>query len=123
MATALMRPIADDPFNIHEDARTEETEVMMEDDVDNMTTDVARAAATDDMMEEAEEDFEEEEEEEEDEEDEEISEDETFESSVQADMDKLSDDFPGFRGKYRLIKMIGEGRLQLLSFRLYMTGN
>ncbi|KAG5917870.1 hypothetical protein E4U61_002359 [Claviceps capensis] len=109
MATAVMRPIADDPFNIHEDARTEETEVMMEDDVDNMTTDVARAAATDDMMEEAEEDFEEEGEEEEDEEDEEISEDETFESSVQADMDKLSDDFPGFRGKYRLIKMIGEG--------------
>ena len=48
----------------------------------------------------------------EDQEDEqESSEDEAVDRTVQADMDKLQSDFPGFRDKYRLIKRIGEGRL------------
>ncbi|KAG6016555.1 hypothetical protein E4U43_003550 [Claviceps pusilla] len=120
MATALVHPRADDPFDIHEDARTEETEVMTEEDVDHAAHDVARAAATDDLMDQAEEELDEEEEEEEgeeegeeeedgEEEDEDISDDEQVESSVQADMDKLANEFTGFRGKYRLIKRIGEG--------------
>ncbi|PFH60172.1 hypothetical protein XA68_11360 [Ophiocordyceps unilateralis] len=39
----------------------------------------------------------------------ESSDDEQVETAVQADMDKLQRDFPGFRDKYRLIKRIGEG--------------
>ncbi|KHN97461.1 serine/threonine protein kinase Hsk1 [Metarhizium album ARSEF 1941] len=95
MAATLARRRAEDPFDIHEDARTEETEMMVEEDV-------AGAAATDELMEE---DVEEEENEEENE----SSDDECVERGVQADMEKLASDFPGFRGKYRLIKRIGEG--------------
>lgn len=116
MATVLARPRADDSFEIHEDARTEETELMIEDDADRAANDVAGAAATDDMMGQAEEELEEEEPGEEEDEGEEMSDDEQVESSVQADMNKLVIDFPEFRGKYRLIKRIGEGRLQLASF-------
>lgn len=50
----------------------------------------------------------EEEQEDEDEYDESSGE-ENIEDSVQADMDKLQRDFPGFHDKYRLIKRIGEG--------------
>ncbi|KAH6989529.1 kinase-like domain-containing protein [Ilyonectria sp. MPI-CAGE-AT-0026] len=39
----------------------------------------------------------------------ESSEDEAVDRTVQADMEKLQGDFPGFRNKYRLIKRIGEG--------------
>lgn len=53
----------------------------------------------------------EEEEEEGEEEYEDSSEEENVEGSVQADMDKLQQDFPGFHDKYRLIKRIGEGML------------
>lgn len=47
----------------------------------------------------------------EDEEDEaeESSDDENVDNTVQADMHKLSEDFPSFAKKYRLIKRIGEG--------------
>ncbi|KAG6041508.1 hypothetical protein E4U41_003811 [Claviceps citrina] len=116
MAAAVVRPRADDQFEIHEDARTEETELMTEDDVDHLANDAAMAAATDDLMDQAEEEPDEEEEEDEDEEDEEdededdeLSDEERVERSVQADMKNLGRDFPGFRGKYRLIKRIGEG--------------
>ncbi|GAB0134466.1 hypothetical protein EsDP_00002837 [Epichloe bromicola] len=108
MATAVVRPRADDPFDIHEDARTEETEMMVDEDAHHLANDAARAAATDDSMDQVEEELDEEEGEDEDEDDD-ISDDEQVESSVQSDMDKLASDFPGFRGKYRLIKRIGEG--------------
>lgn len=101
MAATVVRRRVEEPFDIHEDARTEETEMMVEDDVDHLANDAAMAAATDEVMEEEVEDEEDEEED--------SSEDEQVETSVQADMDKLGDDFPGFRGKYRLIKRIGEG--------------
>ncbi|OAQ67587.1 cell cycle protein kinase [Pochonia chlamydosporia 170] len=101
MAATVVRRRVEEPFDIHEDARTEETEMMVEDDVDHLANDAAIAAATDEVMEEEVEDEEDEEED--------SSEDEQVETSVQADMDKLGDDFPGFRGKYRLIKRIGEG--------------
>ncbi|KAK2590706.1 Cell division control protein 7 [Conoideocrella luteorostrata] len=103
MVTAVLHRGLEDPFDIHEDARTEETEMMIEDDIDDLANDAANNAATDDMMDRAEEEPEEEDE------DEESSEDEQIEDSVQADMDRLGSDFPGFRGKYRLIKRIGEG--------------
>ena len=67
------------------DVRTEETEVMEDDE--GLDQD----------------------QEEEDDDDDEASDEEQIESSVQADMDKLTEDFPGFRDKYRLIKRIGEG--------------
>lgn len=47
--------------------------------------------------------------EEEEERAEESSEDEAVDRGVQEDMDKLQSDFPGFRNRYRLIKRIGEG--------------
>lgn len=87
-------------FDIHEDAATEETEMMLDDehiqDLDPVS------------LEEPEEPEEEEEEEGEGEYDD-SSEEENIEDSVQADMDKLQRDFPGFHDKYRLIKRIGEG--------------
>ncbi|KAH0489458.1 hypothetical protein TgHK011_009886 [Trichoderma gracile] len=104
MATAMLRPV-EDGFDIHEDARTEETEVMVdEDDVDGQ--DAATIGEPEVEEEPAEE---EEEEEEQEEEEEESSDEEQVESSVQADMDRLQQDFPGFRDRYRLIKRIGEG--------------
>lgn len=105
MATTAQRR-ADQGFDIHEDARTEETEMMMEDE---QIEDVDPAD-----LEEVER-FEEEDEEEEEEEEEESSDDENVERGVQEDMDKLQRDFPGFHDKYRLIKRIGEG--------LYCTSN
>ncbi|KAL7945025.1 protein kinase [Trichoderma barbatum] len=96
MATTMPRPV-EDAFDIHEDARTEETEVMVdEDDVDGQD-----AATIGEPEPEAEEEVEEEEEE--------SSDEEQVESSVQADMERLQEDFPGFRDRYRLIKRIGEG--------------
>ncbi|KAF6808963.1 cell cycle protein [Colletotrichum sojae] len=41
--------------------------------------------------------------------DESSDEDDMVDSSVQRDMERLQDSFPGFRDKYRLIKRIGEG--------------
>lgn len=97
MATAMLRPM-EDSFDIHEDARTEETEVMVdEDEVDGQ--DAATIVGEPEGEEEAEE------------EEEESSDDEHVESSVQTDMDRLQEDFPGFRDRYRLIKRIGEGML------------
>lgn len=94
MATAMLRPV-EETFDIHEDARTEETEVMVdEDDVDGQD---ATTVGEPEVEGEAEE------------EEEESSDEEQVESSVQADMERLQEDFPGFRERYRLIKRIGEG--------------
>lgn len=117
MAAATVRRRVEEPFDIHEDARTEETEMMAEDDTDHIAQQVEAArlaaaeaaAATDEIMGQAEDEEPPEDADEEDEEEDDSSEDEQIESSVQADMDQLADDFPGFRGKYRLIKRIGEG--------------
>lgn len=98
-----IRRHTEEPFDIHEDARTEETEVMAEDDV--------RTEEAIPPTEELEPDTQEEEGlEEEDDDAEESSEDEAVDRGVQDDMDKLQSDFPGFRDKYRLIKRIGEGK-------------
>ncbi|KPM37259.1 Cell cycle serine/threonine-protein kinase hsk1 [Neonectria ditissima] len=97
----------EEPFEIHEDARTEDTEMMAEEE---RTEEVVPPTDEADEYQHAphqQQPFEEEEEEEELAE--ESSEDETVDRSVQADMDKLQSDFPGFRNKYRLIKRIGEG--------------
>ncbi|KAL2204546.1 kinase-like protein [Sarocladium strictum] len=96
-----------DPFDIHEDARTEETEMMVEDDLEQGAE--QRATRQTPEPEDEEVDAEEGEEEAEDDEDEVSSEDEPVDRGVQADMDKLQSDFPGFADKYRLIKRIGEG--------------
>lgn len=100
------------PMRIHHDAPIDVEEAVM---VDENETDMIEAddPATEDAhtSEEADEDEQEEEEGEgEDEEEaEESSDDENVDNSVQADMQKLSDDFPSFAKSYRLIKRIGEG--------------
>ncbi|KAK7423811.1 Cell division control protein 7 [Neonectria magnoliae] len=114
MATEIHHK-AEEPFEIHEDARTEDTEMMAEEE---RTEEVVPPTDEADQQQyhhqhaphqHQQKSFEEEEEEEEEEMAEESSEDETVDRSVQADMDKLQSDFPGFRNKYRLIKRIGEG--------------
>lgn len=57
--------------------------------------------------------------EEEEERAEESSEDEAVDRGVQEDMDKLQSDFPGFRNRYRLIKRIGEG-ISTMPWQLWM---
>jgi cell division control protein 7 len=86
----------EDSFDIHEDARTEETEVMVdEDEVDGQDATTVGEPEEEEVVAE--------------EEEEESSEDEHVETSVQADMERLQEDFPGFRDRYKLIKRIGEG--------------
>ncbi|KAK7409114.1 Cell division control protein 7 [Neonectria punicea] len=111
MATEIHHQV-EEPFEIHEDARTEDTEMMAEEE---RTEEVVPPTDEADQQQyhhqhaphqHQQQSFEEEEEEEMAEE---SSEDETVDRSVQADMDKLQSDFPGFRNKYRLIKRIGEG--------------
>jgi cell division control protein 7 len=97
----------DEHFDIHEDARTEETEMMVE---GGQIEDVDAAEMAHINPEEEEEEQEVEEEEEEcDDDDDGSSDDDVLDRSVKADMEKLQRDFPGFRDKYRLIKRIGEG--------------
>jgi cell division control protein 7 len=78
--------VAHERFDIHEDVRTEDTELMEEE----LDTKEAEPEA-------------------EEEEEEESSDEELVDRGVQSDMDKLQSDFPGFKDKYRLIKRIGEG--------------
>jgi hypothetical protein len=104
---------AEQPFTIHEDVRTEETE-MVDEENPLVVTEDGFAMGTEEAqgdIDEAEEDEEEDEEQDEDEEDEEYesSDDEHVDRSVLADMQKLVEDFPSFAKKYRLIKRIGEG--------------
>lgn len=99
----MHRP-AEEIFDIHEDARTEDTELMVdEEDIDGQDATTIGEPEEEEVVEEAAEEVVEEEEEDE------SSEDEHVESSVQADMDRLQEDFPGFRDRYKLIKRIGEG--------------
>lgn len=99
----MHRP-AEETFDIHEDARTEDTEVMVdEEDIDGQDATTIGEPEEEEVVEEAVEEVIDEEEEDE------SSEDEHVESSVQADMDQLQEDFPGFRDRYKLIKRIGEG--------------
>lgn len=95
----MLRP-AEDTFDIHEDARTEDTEdteVMVdEEDADGQDATTIGEPEDEEVVEE-------------EQEEDESSEDEHVESSVQADMDRLQEDFPGFRDRYKLIKRIGEG--------------
>lgn len=101
MATSLMPRTADGHFVIHEDARTEETEMMDgEQDAD-----------------EPEEGADEEEDEDEDDDD---SDSDILDCSVQADMENLQNEFPRFRDQYRLIKRIGEGTPPNACFRLFL---
>ncbi|TQV98377.1 hypothetical protein V2A60_007878 [Cordyceps javanica] len=87
-----------EPFDIHEDAATEETEMMLDEDpVQDL--DPGALDGQEDIGEEGEDEAEYDD----------SSEEENIEDSVQADMDKLQRDFPGFHDKYRLIKRIGEG--------------
>lgn len=108
-----------EPFVIHEDVRTEETEmideenplVVTEDDVSAMATEDAAANEEQERLE-AEEEGEEDEEEDDEDDDEDgydSSDDEQIDRSVMTDMNKLAEDFPSFTKKYRLIKRIGEG--------------
>jgi cell division control protein 7 len=131
MTTAVQQHV-EESFDIHEDLRTEDTEMMAEEE---RTEEAAPMDDDEDVRE-----FQqhqnhhmqqrhahqqhhqtshhqpqpEPQEEEEDELEEEESEEEAVDRSVQADMDKLQSDFPGFRNRYRLIKRIGEG-MQALS--------
>ncbi|RCI12702.1 hypothetical protein L249_0613 [Ophiocordyceps polyrhachis-furcata BCC 54312] len=113
----------EEAFEIHEDVATEETVLMADDeeepscieqdgsdDDDDEETEGADADDEQDQDEEAHEGDEGDEDcEAEGDDSTESSDDEQVESTVQADMDKLQQDFPGFRDKYRLIKRIGEG--------------
>lgn len=102
MATAAVRRRTEEPFDIHEDVRTEETE-MIEDDKEDGGADVADTDVVviddgdeDDGEGEGDEEYD-------------SSDDEQVDRSVQSDMKKLESDFPGFWYRYRLIKRIGEG--------------
>ncbi|KAF7545933.1 hypothetical protein G7Z17_g8776 [Cylindrodendrum hubeiense] len=110
MAATTHHHQLEEPFEIHEDARTEDTEMMPEEERTEEAvppTDDAEQQYHHQQAPHQQQPFEDEEEEEEM--PEESSEDEAVDRSVQADMDKLQTDFPGFRNKYRLIKRIGEG--------------
>lgn len=107
-------------FMIHEDPRTEETEMMdpvhATEEVDPIATEEADPIATeeaemdDDGNGEEEGEPEAEAEVEDEDEDEESSDDDDVDKTVLSDMEKLQRDFPGFKDKYRLIKRIGEGK-------------
>lgn len=125
--TSVAHVSVDQPFDIHEDARTEETEVMP-DDIETESATMGRVQTEEEVHDEfdhgdhAEDhhlDVDEEEDddvaEEEDGRDDGSSDDEIIDRSVQADLNKLQRDFPGFRDKYRLIKRIGEGGLHLFA--------
>lgn len=113
--TSAVRRRREESFAIHEDVpSTEDTE--MNDDAAQQTEGYSGE------QEGNEEELEEEEAEEEDgegEEEEDYSEsddeDAAVDLTVQEDMEKLQDTFPGFRQKYRLVKRIGEGWSWLLS--------
>ena len=92
MATAIRQHVHE-RFEIHEDARTEDTVMMVDEEHaedGGQTTEAEEEEQHDEPLEES-------------------SEDEAVDRTVQDDMDKLQSDFPGFREKYRLIKRIGEG--------------
>lgn len=110
-----------EPFDIHEDLRTEDTVMMVDEEQEAHNNGNAnRATAEPEQGQEEVDDDQQtqqaEEEENGEEDDGETSEDEPIDRGVQADMDKLQDDFPGFADKYRLIKRIGEGSRYFISW-------
>ncbi|KAF4509402.1 hypothetical protein G6O67_003578 [Ophiocordyceps sinensis] len=131
--TTAERRHADESFEIHEDARTEDTVIMGDDgqvsdraaspgtdepDRDDVHQDETQEMQTDADHDEQVDDEAEDgdggdddggDDEDGDDDDNESSEDEQVESGVQADMERLQRDYPGFKEKYRLIKRIGEG--------------
>lgn len=113
METATMAPaVPRQPFAIHEDAPTDEIEMV---DESEQQTEEVRPESEDAVGEEPEEEEMEEEEEEEEEDDasdgSESSDGESAPDHVTQDMERLQRSFPGFKEKYRLIKRIGEGSL------------
>lgn len=98
-------------FDIHEDARTEDTEMMPEEERTEEVVPPTEDGEPQQYHHQHQDPRQQQQtlEEEEQEDLMETSEDEAIDTGVQADMDKLTDDFPGFRNKYRLIKRIGEG--------------
>ncbi|CAI4211685.1 unnamed protein product [Parascedosporium putredinis] len=112
METATMGPaVPRQPFAIHEDAPTDEIEMV---DESEQQTEEVRPESEDAVGEEPEEEEMEEEEEEEEEDDDasdgsESSDGESAPDHVTQDMERLQRSFPGFKEKYRLIKRIGEG--------------
>lgn len=132
MTTGVRRRIDDHEFEIHEDLRTEETEVMEEEDDDddgrdesddedrantraNSVVQGTQSTVPDAAMEYAEDDDGEStelKEPEEESEEYDSSDDDQVDLPVASDMAKLESDFPGFWKRYRLIKRIGEGTHQ-----------
>jgi cell division control protein 7 len=89
MATTRSR--AEEPFYIHEDAATEDTEMAQDDDRRIEDAEEQEVDDPDDNSSDSSDDM------------------DLVDSAVVQDMAKLQSAFPGFRGKYRLIKRIGEG--------------
>jgi len=130
--SAVAHQHVEEHFDIHEDLRTEDTEMMAEEerteeaapiDEDEHVQSFQQAHQQQHMQQMQHQQQhahrqpqqpQEEPQEEEEEEEEEESEDEAVDRTVQADMDKLQNDFPGFRNRYRLIKRIGEGTFPFL---------
>lgn len=99
-----MRIHHDDPKQLQDPVMMDENETDMVEADDPATEDAqASEEADEDEQEESEGEGEDEEE------DPESSDDENVDNTVQADMQKLSEDFPSFAKSYRLIKRIGEG--------------
>ncbi|PHH78374.1 hypothetical protein CDD80_6997 [Ophiocordyceps camponoti-rufipedis] len=99
-------------FEIHEDLATEETVLMADDEADSAATALDQDECGDDEEDDDDHVHDDDDLDDGDDDDDldmESSDDEQVETAVQADMDKLQRDFPGFRDKYRLIKRIGEG--------------
>ncbi len=98
MATITSRRRREEPFHIHEDAPSTADTEMNEDPREEEDGDVEQEENAEGQQSEYDD----------------SSEDEQVDGTVQEDMERLQDSFPGFREKYRLIKRIGEG----LSYRL-----
>lgn len=115
MAATAHHHQGEEPFEIHEDARTEDTEMMAEEERTEEAVPPTDEAEQQQYHHQAPQHQHQQSFEEEEEEDipDESSEDEAVDRTVQADMEKLQGDFPGFRNKYRLIKRIGEGNWSL----------
>ncbi|KAF4592328.1 serine/threonine protein kinase Hsk1 [Ophiocordyceps camponoti-floridani] len=99
-------------FEIHEDLATEETVLMADDEAESAATAPDQDECDDDEEDDDDDVHDDDDLDDGDDDDDldmESSDDEQVETAVQADMDKLQRDFPGFRDKYRLIKRIGEG--------------
>ncbi|RYP79000.1 hypothetical protein DL769_003090 [Monosporascus sp. CRB-8-3] len=111
MASVAHRGSAKESFQIHEDARTDETSDLDESTQSHTQRVQEEEDAYDDPL--AEEGIEEGGNEEnhadEDAETESSDDDEHIDLSVREDMEKLNNTFPNFRDNYRLIKRIGEG--------------